>query len=307
MGTDNQVASRVFQLEARCLDDEFGSVIDQSVDGLSIPKLSEELKLLMKLFTSINHIKDDSTIGMKVYNMRYSDGVSNCNKTSAEHPRHYKLLLLTCSNLILPYLVRRSAKLNQILNVILSRHLNLKWLTIDNLAMAAKFLSVINFIEFLRDGRYLTIQERLFNLLPTINEQDYFRGISLNKVQMELLYRETVWKVIAGFLTTVIPLINLTRIKNNALRATGLMPQAKSTGLNLAEKIMAQSGSNKCGICKKQVYNPYIIGCRHLYCYYCISSSYLSDPTPGYVCLQCNYSTKDSSQVQRYRIHQLQE
>lgn len=279
-------SNRVHQLEAHSLDQSFVSIVDEYVDSLKLERFGEELKIVLKLYSTLNHVNDGETIGMQVYQMRYFGQ----NKL--------KRILLTCSNLIIPYIAKKSDQFQNLLSE--STHqqygLNMPWLSIDNIILLLRGLSVINFLNFLRSGKNLTLQEKVFNMIPGLSEKAHNRGVATNKVQMELMYRVIVWKVIAEFLTTTIPLINFSKVKNQLLKMTGFLPKMTNQ-IKLAEKILAQSQSGYCAICNKQPFNPFIIGCRHVFCYYCLHSN----NEDNYICLQCNYCTEDNSQVQRFK------
>lgn len=156
----------------------------------------------------------------------------------------------------------------------------------------------MNFFIFLKDGKYLTLPERMLCLVPLVSDEDHFSNSQFNKIQSDFMYREVVWRAIAEFLTTVIPLINIEQIKNRLSSLTGMMPELRSE-MKLSDKMRREP--TRCAICLKQPFNPYEIGCRHVFCYYCLQAKHLSDPSMGYVCMPCKYSTDDKSAIQRYR------
>lgn len=297
-------ASRTFQLESHKLDNEFNKIINQSIDGLDISKVAEEVKLLAKLYLHKNLLSENATIGMKVYNLTLHDArhINVVDGTIQNDLGKYKFAFLGACNLFIPYLMNKlenthSSGLQNYIN-----QLKLPWLTLDNVVMVFKLLNVINFLAFLKTGRYLLLQNRLLGIITGLRDSQYYSNMSINKVHMELMGREMIWKALAEFLTTAMPYINLTKLKNQTLRTLGLASIMKSES-NLSEKLLRKNYINKCAICNNQPFNPYAIGCRHVFCYYCLHSSYLSDKNAGYTCQSCKYSTKDKSQVQRYQIH----
>lgn len=297
MDEEKRLANRVFQLEANGLDHDFNTTLDNFIDGIDIPRLSEEIKLLLRLYLYSSYIKENTSVGMKVYNMSYCD---TSKERTMMTPSKLKLVLLAACNLLAPYLQKRANRLESIIDRShFVQGLKIPWLRMDNVIMLMKTLSVINFFTFLRVGKYLTLTERMLGLSSVMSDEDYFNGIYMNRVQMELMYRETVWKALAEFLTSVVPLINKDSIKGKLLKFTGMAPKMSSE-LKLSEKLLKES--NKCAICNMQPFNPYVIGCRHVFCYYCLFTKYLSCPDDGFACLLCKYSTKDKSNVQRYKV-----
>lgn len=294
-------ADRVFQLEARYLDHELDKIVDQTIDGLNLPRLSEELKLLVNLYLRSSHLKDAKTVGMGIYNLNYYDASED--ETTLEvykRPRRDKLIILTACNIIIPYLLNKYDKVQSLLSNGLLGDLKLSWLTLDNIHMTIKSLSVINFLAFLRNGKYLMLQDRLMGIMTGVSDQDYYTNLSINKAQMEIINRELLWKVLAEFLTTVIPYINTARIKNQLLKALGFMSK-RVPDRRLSDRFGSEGPKFICAICGEKPFNAHIIGCEHIFCYYCIQSEHLL--VDEYVCPVCNFNTKDESQVRRYKAY----
>lgn len=295
-----EAASRVYQIEAHKLDNEFNKIVDQFVDGLDLPKVGEEAKLLIKLYVLGNHLKQGTTIGKDVYNIKY--------KTVAQHqadqfrpPKNYQLMLIVASNLILPYVTKRLEKIRDIIDHACVSKLNISWLTLDNVGMTLKLLNVINFLVFLRSGKYLHIEEAILGLLPTMTSQSYHDNFAANAYQMEVIHRNRMWSALTEFLILTIPFINFTKIKNQCLRPLHYVFGSYDRQSSSNKKQSSMIELTRCAICRKSPFNPYIIGCKHTFCYYCIQSRYLADPSVGYTCTTCNYSTRDKTQVQRFR------
>lgn len=278
MARDVELSNRVLKLESHYLNEEFNRILDHYVEGVTTSsERSEEFKLLLKLYVNWALAGEKTTVGMKIFGMKYHD---NSGPTLNE-PHQLKLVILSACTSAFPYLA-----------MLLSRKL-------EHFDTAVTTLKILNFFLFLRGGQLLLI-ERLLGLARDIDEQNYHRARTINKVQMELFSRELIWKTLAEFLTFVIPFINVEYIKNTCLRWAGLM-SLESSRVSLAEAVMNDKHLSKCAICDKQPFNPYTIGCRHLFCYYCLHSKHLLDPTLGYTCLICKYCTSGRSQVQRYR------
>lgn len=293
-----RLANRVSQLEAHNWNSEFNKTIDQLVENLNVPSVSEEVKLLAKLYLSANQLKDGTNIGLKLYNLNYRD-VSQLDHSSQTALKNHKLILLTASNLVLPYILKRYATMEELLKKSFIGRLRFDWLTLDNVVMAFKFVRTINFVLFLRSGKYLLLQERLLQLVP--GSSDYRDNTSINQVQMELISRDTLWKAIAEFITAVLPHINTVKIKNQLSSFSSLIHMNRNE-MKLSEKIFKSENAYKCAHCGNQPFNPYIIGCRHVFCYYCLYSRYSSDSSVGFVCPSCNYKTDDKNEVRRYRV-----
>lgn len=305
-----RIANRVCQLETNILDVEFNKILDNYVDGLELNRYSDEVKLITKLYLSSNLILNDfSTVGMKVFNMSLYDSSSMINRNpelTVVEPKKIKLISLTAFNLLLPY-VMNQAKDSDIARKAISS-LEYPWLSPDNIEAMIRMLKVINFVVFLREGKYLNIQRRLLGLVPGIDDKYYGVNLGHNHVQMQMIHRATILKSFAEFLTILIPSINGTWLKNKSFKLISWLKPNSSIdeSSSLSESIGLKYGQKNysiCGICSKQPFNPRSIGCRHVFCYYCINSQYLIDPSDGYKCRVCNYKTSDDRDVIPIKVY----
>lgn len=302
MEEPRHIANRVTQLESHQLDKELHDMIENVIEQLEIPLYSEELKSILKIYLYYNYVRTNSTPGMRVYNMNYCDINKSSSNGNPPDPSRYKLVMLAAINIIGPYTTRRSRLIKNLMNHYrISDPLKLSWVNLDNASLILKTLNVFNFLAFLRQGKYLTVPERILGITSTLLNKDYPTNVQLNRIQMDYMYRETVWRVLSEFLTTVLPMINLEKVKNQVSKLTSAVPNLKSE-ISISEKLQRESNSKKCAICLKQPFNPYVIGCRHVFCYYCLQSKYLSDPSNGYVCLACEFKTLDHDNLQRYKL-----
>ncbi|XP_023237689.1 peroxisome biogenesis factor 2-like [Centruroides sculpturatus] len=99
-------------------------------------------------------------------------------------------------------------------------------------------------------------------------------------IQYEYMNRELLWHGFAEFLSFVLPIINLKRLKNIIKRLT-----SSKTSFHASER--TTKDFKQCAICEQWPTFPHDIGCKHVFCYYCIMSNIMSDP--NYQCPICNY------------------
>ncbi|KJE92312.1 hypothetical protein CAOG_03311 [Capsaspora owczarzaki ATCC 30864] len=177
------------------------------------------------------------------------------------------------------------------------------WRLKENLDKLYKFLTVLNTILFLRDGRFPFLIDRILRI-----RQVYSTGSLSRQVSYEFMNRQLLWHGFAEFLLFLLPLINLQKIKNVALRilyfTTSMQQQQREQRL---QKQLHQKGQQldpkaaleiqrqqrlrdfegPCGICgESPIGTPSVVPCGHVYCYVCIASNCLADS--GYRCLRCN-------------------
>lgn len=299
------LADRVSQIESELLDQDFLKTLDGCIDNLEIFRWSDELKLVIKYIVSYALLKDRTTTGKKVYNITYAELSQPPTNNFLQNelivePRKYKLQLMTICDLIVPYVVNKLSRRSSSRVSDFVQKLRLPWLTMDNLTLFVKMLNVINFLAFLRDGLQLKLVERALGLLPIVSSGKLSENILMNRYQMEIIFRENVWKAITEFLTFAIPFINIVRIKNRASSFLGFR-QHYQAKVRLSDLILKSKADTTCGICNNQPFNPFIIGCKHVFCYYCLYSKYLLDPEEGFVCSTCNHHVHDDKLVTRYK------
>lgn len=299
MDMSTQPANRVFQLEALELDSEFNDTVDQLVNELGLNNSSEELKLVLKCYLYLHHISRNATVGMKLYGIKFCETDNDSNYVT---PKRYKMAVLAICDLLTTYMAKRHYRIERIIDDSISKSLKLNWLTMDNLRILLKLFSIVNFFIFLRRGKHVSLIGNLFGLILCMPPDNYYSSLLFDKFQMEYMYRETMWRSIAEFLTTIIRHINTTKIKSRVTSILHLKPQYDYKP-RLQDKISREKNMATCAICEKQPFNPYIIGCKHVFCYYCLHAKYLSDMTNGYTCSLCNYSTTDSSMVTRLNFN----
>lgn len=299
-----RLATRVCQLESNSLDEGFNEILEDCVDRLEYPKLSDELKLLSKLYVSVNLWKYHTTPGRQVYNITLQDSkwISG-DILKNHHPHRLKLVLMSVMNLIVPYLIQKliiNTKARRLISSV-----RYQWMTLENTTTAFKAITLLNFLIFLSEGKYLTIQDRLLGILPGVKDKYYGANIAINRVQMQIIHRETLWKYLAEFLITITPYVNITWIKNKTVLLSSMFnidDKKDTANIALAERYNKKNYLS-CGECSKQPYNPHSIGCRHVFCYYCIESKHLSDTSQGYNCQECNYKTVNKSDVVPIKVY----
>lgn len=293
------IASKTLQLESYQLDCEFQKVIDHTVDNINLQSVSEEAKLLLKFYINSHLLKNGETVGSKIYKLNYVDASS---PELMVKPKFNNVVLLNALHIILPYLVRRKETIRTNLLKVLGTH-EVSSLDADYPILLTKAMGVVNFFMFLFGGKYLSLAERISRIVPVISDRDCSTSLAINRVQMDLLNREVVWKELASFITTVIPYIQTERMRYKLLHMLGNFGLGAKRGTSGDYKDLGyQIDVHRCGICENQPFNPYSIGCRHIFCYYCQQSRHLLDPEAGYSCTKCNYVTANVSEFRRHKV-----
>lgn len=298
-----RLANRACQLESSNLDQELNRIIEESVEALHIPRLVEEAKLIAKLYIHGNLLKGYTTIGMRTFHISLYDSEIRYGGALVQiRPNKVKLLFLVLLNLVTPYLLQKTyAKL--IVRGFVDR-LKLPWINVANAETLFKLLRVVNFMIFLRVGRYPSLQHRLLGILQGISDESNGTALSARFVQMELIDRENMWRVLAEFLTVSTLCVKRQWLEDKCSTIASLFHVKKRDTRSMADEISEGSNGN-CAICSKQPFNPQVIGCRHSFCYYCVMSNFES-AGGSYKCPSCNFLAKDISQAKCFsRGHSL--
>ncbi|CAL8468457.1 g7997 [Coccomyxa elongata] len=144
-----------------------------------------------------------------------------------------------------------------------------------------KLASLLNFLLFLRHGKYRSVLERLLGARLV-----YSKGSMARALSFEYLNRQLVWHELSELLLFLLPLINVARIK--ALVMSHLprvsVPAATSS---ISGPPSSGAAHQQCPICgASEIIVPYVaLPCEHRFCYYCLRAHTQSDP--DYKCLQC--------------------
>jgi len=93
------------------------------------------------------------------------------------------------------------------------------------------------------------------------------------------LNRELLWHGFAEFLIFLLPLIDIQKLK--AKLSSWCIPL---TGAANSDGTLATSGK-QCSLCGEWPTMPHTIGCEHIFCYYCVKSSFLFDTY--FTCPKC--------------------
>ncbi|XP_034019859.1 peroxisome biogenesis factor 2 isoform X2 [Thalassophryne amazonica] len=131
----------------------------------------------------------------------------------------------------------------------------------------AQIASLINFLVFLRKGHHPVLAERIVGAKAVFSQPNVVRDVNYLYMNRELL-----WHGFAEFLIFMIPLLNSMSL--NAKVCSFLF------GRKTASKEKTKDGKGlwkECGICGEWPTMPHVLGCQHVFCYYCIKSHSMAD------------------------------
>lgn len=161
------------------------------------------------------------------------------------------------------------------------------WTLLRRAESGYRLAALLNFLAFLRTGKYRSLLERLLRARLVYGNPSAARAISF-----EYLNRQLVWSELSELLLFLLPLLDVAALKR-AVRAHLPRIPALSGGASGVAAAAAKSGGGAqgevqpCGICgEADPPSPWsALPCLHRFCYYCLRSHCQADPS--YTCPLC--------------------
>ncbi|KAM5211509.1 peroxisome biogenesis factor 2 isoform 2-T4 [Hipposideros larvatus] len=260
---------RISQLDALELDKALEQLVwsqfSQCFHGFKpglLASFEPELKALLWLFLwRFTLYSKNATVGQSVLNIQYKNDFSPTLRYQPPS-QSQKLWFAVCS-------IGGKWLEERCYDVFRNRHLAAfgKAKQCVNVAVGLwKLGELLNFLVFLQRGKFATLTERLLGLRSV-----FCRPPPVREVGFEYMNRELLWHGFAEFLIFLLPLINVQKLK--ARLSSWCVPL---TGRPDGDSALAASGQ-QCALCGEWPTMPHTIGCEHIFCYYCVKSSFLFD------------------------------
>jgi peroxin-2 len=160
----------------------------------------------------------------------------------------------------------------------------------DKMETAVQALSLVNFVAFLSKGHFRSLQERVLGVSCGHSSL----ASALNPVDYDFMSRELLWHGFAEFLAFILPLVNYHKLKNMVLGYIRTRQPALGAGDLRTRK---PRDIRLCAICQNTPTNVTEIGCRHVFCYYCITTGFLVDKENGIKCPICLYHMREQHEI----------
>lgn len=282
------VGSRVSQLDAVELDDELFSLFKSKLSdvfrhagGDFYPMLEPEIKAALKaVLYGFTVYECGATVGQRLLGLEYFASGSTLDRLSRRQA--WALILLAVG---LPWFRERCLQLGLRLCPLPLRTRVERG--VGHLERAVRAASVVNFVLFLVRGSCCSLSNRLVGVVNGHGARPMLR-----EIQFDSMNRELLWHGFAEFIGFLLPLINVYPAKNfvnRRLLRRRLRPTQPSA--RVARDI------TECGICGRAPTQPHEIGCRHVFCYYCIASQVTADAS--YSCPRCNCPSRGLENLRR--------
>ncbi|XP_066873168.1 peroxisome biogenesis factor 2 isoform X1 [Kogia breviceps] len=268
---------RISQLDAlelnKALEQLVWSQFTQCFHGFKpglLARFEPEVKAFLWLFLwRFTIYSKNATVGQSVLNIQYKNDFSP-NLTYQPLTKNQKLWYAVCTiggkwleercyDLFRNRHVASFRKAKQCVNLVVG---------------LLKLCRLINFLVFLQRGKFATLTERLLGIRSV-----FCRPQNVREVGFEYMNRELLWHSFAEFLIFLLPLVNIQKLK--ARLSSWCIPLSRAAS---GDSTLATSG-RQCSLCGEWPTMPHTIGCEHVFCYYCVKSSFLSDVS--FACPQC--------------------
>nr|XP_027238617.1 peroxisome biogenesis factor 2-like [Penaeus vannamei] len=276
---------RISQLDSILLTDEAYSLIKSQVltcvkyVGQNYltrlePEIEAGLRYILLRYTVQ---KARRSVGQQLLQIRYEDSVS------LTRLRNYVYLLVfgrwvrqRAGDLAAGIFKKEGAR------VLASQCVNL-------LEILYKVAEVLNLLVFLHQGVYPSVVERVLRLKPVSSNVRNVRTISYVYFTRELL-----WHGFAELIAFALPFINLQYFHNVVRKMLPSSVDDDEDG-NEEQQEISFNHQTTCVVCNSPPILPHSFGCQHLACYYCIHSSYASDPS--FSCPLCDHTIESKVQI----------
>ncbi|XP_070709192.1 peroxisome biogenesis factor 2 isoform X2 [Pempheris klunzingeri] len=273
---------RINQLDALELDsaldqllwNQFSQCFQNCRPGLLTPLEPELRALLHLLLWRFTLYSSSATVGQSLLSLRYHNVLSSSSRYRPLSSRQkLGLALLTAGP---RWLQERSHSLLLCLGLssggpVSERFGGLVQQGFRNcltlVSSIAQLTSVINFLVFLRKGHHPVLAERIVGARSVFCKANVVRDITYQYMNRELL-----WHGFAEFLIFLLPLINTRKLKATVSSIVFGGESSAGEGATVSQEVWKE-----CGLCGEWPTMPHTMGCKHVFCYYCIKSHSIAD------------------------------
>ncbi|XP_014365700.1 peroxisome biogenesis factor 2 [Papilio machaon] len=141
---------------------------------------------------------------------------------------------------------------------------------------------IFNFLRFIQTGKYPVLIDFILGLELTA---DKLAREDLTDLSWT---RELLWHNLIELIGTVVSLVNLFGLKrklSNTLKYVWWRKHVRSIG---GEKSPTMTINTTCACCSNKPVLPHVMGCSHIFCFYCLSANKAADPE--FECPKCYFN-----------------
>jgi peroxin-2 len=144
-----------------------------------------------------------------------------------------------------------------------------------------KALNILNFVFFFYETKYISLVNRVLGMRLVYNRKNISKALNF-----EYMNRQLVWHGFTEFLLVAIPLVNFERIKSFFTKTFRQKKIENKTGNQNQSNVQ----EDICLFCSNNILVPYQTNCDHTFCYYCLKTETMMNPSLK--CPECNTNIK---------------
>ncbi|XP_049866442.1 peroxisome biogenesis factor 2 [Pectinophora gossypiella] len=144
---------------------------------------------------------------------------------------------------------------------------------------------ILNFLRFIQSGKY-----------PVLI--DFILGLELfaDKLTREDLTdfswtRELLWHNFIELIGTAISILNIFGLRRKLSNVLKYVWWSDNVRTSIKSSSAIMTTNTLCACCDSHPVLPYIMGCSHVFCYYCLMANKTADP--DFACPKCYYNGKE--------------
>ncbi|CAK1604362.1 unnamed protein product [Parnassius mnemosyne] len=147
------------------------------------------------------------------------------------------------------------------------------------------FGDIFNFLRFIQTGKHPILIDFILGLELTA---DKLAREDLTDLSWT---RELLWHNLIELIGTAVSLINLFGLKRRLSNILKYVWWRKNVHANSNSGSPIMTLNTICAYCSNKPVLPHIMGCSHIFCYYCLMANKAADP--DFVCPKCYFNGKN--------------
>ncbi|VVC93490.1 unnamed protein product [Leptidea sinapis] len=144
---------------------------------------------------------------------------------------------------------------------------------------------IVNFLFFIQNGKHPTFIDSILGLQLTADKvvREDLTDLSWT--------REILWHNFIELIGTVLSIVNMFGLRQRLTKTLKYVWWRKHVRTVTTPKEARMTIHTTCACCSEKPVIPHVMGCAHIFCYYCLQANKMADP--DYTCPKCYYGGKE--------------
>ncbi|XP_032511078.1 peroxisome biogenesis factor 2 [Danaus plexippus] len=144
---------------------------------------------------------------------------------------------------------------------------------------------ILNFLRFIQSGKHPALIDFILGLELTADK------LTREDLTDFSWTRELLWHNLIELIGTVLSLVNMFGLKQRMTTILKYMWWKNRKSYKASASQATMTLNTTCAFCNEKPVLPHIMGCSHIFCYYCLSANKTADP--DFTCPKCDYNGKE--------------